>query len=92
MERSRLGLLVSMLEDLEELGLDVLDADDTPFRLQVLSGSGSGFSPKANGSRLVARPSASNTTPFVHGATWRVLDKGRTLEQHPPEELSPRRR
>ncbi|RCV36872.1 hypothetical protein SETIT_8G016100v2 [Setaria italica] len=44
MERSRPGLLVSVLEAFEELGLDVLDADvscadDTAFRLQAL-GSG----------------------------------------------------
>ncbi|GJN07178.1 hypothetical protein PR202_ga24983 [Eleusine coracana subsp. coracana] len=41
MERSRPGLLVSVLQALEKLGLDVLDADvscadDTPFRLQAL--------------------------------------------------------
>ncbi|XP_062203366.1 transcription factor SCREAM2-like [Phragmites australis] len=46
MERSRPGLLVSVLEAFEELGLDVLDADvscadDTAFRLQAL-GSGQG--------------------------------------------------
>ncbi|RLM69931.1 hypothetical protein C2845_PM17G00470 [Panicum miliaceum] len=44
MERSRPGLLVSVLEAFEDLGLDVLDADvscadDTAFRLQAL-GSG----------------------------------------------------
>ena len=44
MERSRPGLLVSVLEALEELGLNVLDAavscaDDAAFRLQAL-GSG----------------------------------------------------
>ncbi|CAN6325595.1 unnamed protein product [Urochloa humidicola] len=44
MERSRPGLLVSVLEAFEELGLDVLDADvscadDTAFRLQALGGS-----------------------------------------------------
>ncbi|CAN6373836.1 unnamed protein product [Urochloa humidicola] len=47
MERSRPGLLVSVLEAFEELGLDVLDADvscadDTAFRLQALGGSGQG--------------------------------------------------
>ncbi|GJN28486.1 hypothetical protein PR202_gb16615 [Eleusine coracana subsp. coracana] len=46
MERSRPGLLVSVLQVLEELGLDVLDADvscadDTPFRLQALGGRSS---------------------------------------------------
>ena len=46
MERSRPGLLVSVLEALEDLGIDVLDADvscadDTAFRLQAL-GSGQG--------------------------------------------------
>uniref|UniRef100_A0A0A9E7Q3 Plant bHLH transcription factor ACT-like domain-containing protein n=1 Tax=Arundo donax TaxID=35708 RepID=A0A0A9E7Q3_ARUDO len=46
MERSRPGLLVSVLEAFEELGLDVLDADvscddDTAFRLEAL-GSGQG--------------------------------------------------
>ncbi|KXG27597.1 hypothetical protein SORBI_3005G009400 [Sorghum bicolor] len=44
MERSRPGLLVSVLEALEDLGLDVLDADvsctdDTAFRFQALGGS-----------------------------------------------------
>jgi hypothetical protein len=44
-ERSRPGLLVSVLEALEDLGLDVLDADiscadDTAFRFQALGGSG----------------------------------------------------
>lgn len=44
MERSRPGLLVSVLEAFEDLGLDVLDADvscadDAAFRLQAL-GSG----------------------------------------------------
>ncbi|PVH33465.1 hypothetical protein PAHAL_8G006200 [Panicum hallii] len=46
MERTRPGLLVSVLEAFEDLGLDVLDADvscadDTAFRLQAL-GSGQG--------------------------------------------------
>ncbi|CAN6335359.1 unnamed protein product [Urochloa humidicola] len=46
MERSRPGLLLSVLEAFEEVGLDVLDADvscadDTAFRLQAL-GSGQG--------------------------------------------------
>ena len=41
MERSRPGLLVSVLEAFEDLGIDVLDADDTAFRLQAL-GSGQG--------------------------------------------------
>ena len=36
MERSRPGLLVSVLEAFEDLGIDVLDADDTAFRLQAL--------------------------------------------------------
>ena len=44
-ERSQPGLLVSILEALEDLGLDVLDADlscahDTAFRFQALGGSG----------------------------------------------------
>lgn len=45
MEKSRPGLLVSVLEAFEELGLDVLDGDvscaddDTTFRLEAL-GSG----------------------------------------------------
>jgi UTP:GlnB (protein PII) uridylyltransferase len=44
-ERSQPGLLVSVLEALEDLGLDVLDADiscadDTAFRFQALGGSG----------------------------------------------------
>ncbi|KAF8648800.1 hypothetical protein HU200_064499 [Digitaria exilis] len=48
MERSRPGLLVLVLEVLEELGLDILDADiscadHTAFRLQAL-GSGQGES------------------------------------------------
>ncbi|TVU51575.1 hypothetical protein EJB05_03011 [Eragrostis curvula] len=47
MERSRPGLLVSVLEAFEELGLDVLDADvscadDSAFRLQALGSSGQG--------------------------------------------------
>ncbi|CAN6330277.1 unnamed protein product [Urochloa humidicola] len=47
MERSQPGLLVSVLEAFEELGLDVLDADvscadDTAFRLEALGGSGQG--------------------------------------------------
>ena len=46
-ERSQPGLLVSILEALEDLGLDVLDADlscahDTAFRFQALGGSGPG--------------------------------------------------
>uniref|UniRef100_A0A0A9E2R1 Plant bHLH transcription factor ACT-like domain-containing protein n=1 Tax=Arundo donax TaxID=35708 RepID=A0A0A9E2R1_ARUDO len=46
MERSLPGLLVSVLEAFEDLGLDVLDADvscndDTAFRLEAL-GSGQG--------------------------------------------------
>jgi len=36
MERSRPGLLVSVLEAFEDLGIDLLDADDTAFRLQAL--------------------------------------------------------
>ncbi|KAK3119566.1 hypothetical protein QOZ80_9AG0672310 [Eleusine coracana subsp. coracana] len=49
MERSRPGLLVSVLQALEKLGLDVLDADvscadDTPFRLQALGGRSSSAS------------------------------------------------
>ena len=44
-ERSQPGLLVSVLEALEDLGLNVLDADlscthDTAFRFQALGGSG----------------------------------------------------
>jgi len=44
-ERSQPGLLVSVLEALEDLGLDVLNADlscshDTAFRFQALGGSG----------------------------------------------------
>jgi UTP:GlnB (protein PII) uridylyltransferase len=44
-ERSRPGLLVSVLEALEDLGLDILDADvscadDTAFCFQALGGSG----------------------------------------------------
>ncbi|OEL28308.1 hypothetical protein BAE44_0010673 [Dichanthelium oligosanthes] len=47
MERSRPGLLVSVLEAFEDLGLDVLDADvscadDTAFRLQALGSGGEG--------------------------------------------------
>ncbi|TVU27378.1 hypothetical protein EJB05_29983, partial [Eragrostis curvula] len=47
MERSRPGLLVSVLEALEELGLDVLDADvscadHSAFRFQALGSSGQG--------------------------------------------------
>jgi hypothetical protein len=45
MERSRAGMLMSVLEAFEALGLDVLDADvscadDTPFRLQATGGQG----------------------------------------------------
>jgi UTP:GlnB (protein PII) uridylyltransferase len=45
MERSRPGMLMSVLEAFEALGLDVLDADvscadDTPFRLQATGGQG----------------------------------------------------
>ncbi|OEL15571.1 hypothetical protein BAE44_0023410 [Dichanthelium oligosanthes] len=47
MERSRPGLLASVLEAFEDLGLDVLDADascadDTAFRLQALGSGGQG--------------------------------------------------
>ncbi|KAG2622651.1 transcription factor SCREAM2-like isoform X2 [Panicum virgatum] len=54
MERSRPGLLVSVLEALEDLGIDVLDADvsfgeDTAFRLEAL-GSGDGQQQAASGS------------------------------------------
>ena len=54
MERSRPGLLVSVLEALEDLGIDVLDADvscgdDTAFRLEAL-GSGEGQHQAASGS------------------------------------------
>jgi hypothetical protein len=45
MEGSRPGMLMSVLEAFEALGLDVLDADvscadDTPFRLQATGGQG----------------------------------------------------
>ncbi|KAG2559626.1 transcription factor SCREAM2-like [Panicum virgatum] len=54
MERSRPGLLVSVLEALEDLGIDVLDADvscgeDTAFRLEAL-GSGDGQQQAGSGS------------------------------------------
>ncbi|XP_039824362.1 uncharacterized protein LOC120686249 isoform X2 [Panicum virgatum] len=56
MARSRAGLLVSVLEALEDLGIDVLDADvscadDTAFRLEALgSGQGQGQQQAASGS------------------------------------------